>query len=85
MVNWVRSRQHTLIAGHTHRPRFPAPGDPPYFNAGSCVHPRCITGIEIDEGQIALIKWWVTVRGGGVLRVTRTVLAGPRSLHDVGR
>lgn len=28
--------------------------DPVYYNAGSCVHPRCITGIEITmEGQAA--------------------------------
>ena len=32
-----------------------------YFNAGSCVHPRCITGIELtfDNGRptLSLIKW----------------------------
>jgi len=36
--------------------------DPAYYNTGSCVHPRCITGIEITAGQdktpdIKLIKW----------------------------
>ncbi|MDZ7696546.1 MAG: hypothetical protein U5R49_06360 [Deltaproteobacteria bacterium] len=36
--------------------------DPAYYNTGSCVHPRCITGIEITGGQdrqaeIKLIKW----------------------------
>ena len=41
--------------------------DPVYYNTGSCVHPRCITGIEItaappkDDGPIrphfALVKW----------------------------
>jgi UDP-2,3-diacylglucosamine pyrophosphatase LpxH len=36
--------------------------DPSYYNTGSCVHPRCITGIEITAGQdqypdIKLIKW----------------------------
>ncbi|MDP2267935.1 MAG: hypothetical protein Q8K46_02095, partial [Deltaproteobacteria bacterium] len=36
--------------------------DQAYYNAGSCVHPRCITGIEITPGQegkpfFTLIKW----------------------------
>jgi UDP-2,3-diacylglucosamine pyrophosphatase LpxH len=31
--------------------------DPVYYNAGSCVHPRCITGIEITmEGQAAPLQ-----------------------------
>jgi len=36
--------------------------DPAYYNTGSCVHPRCITGIEITPGKdgkpaFTLIKW----------------------------
>lgn len=35
--------------------------DDAYFNTGSCVHPRCITGIELtgtgDSMHISLIKW----------------------------
>ncbi|MDZ7696776.1 MAG: hypothetical protein U5R49_07605 [Deltaproteobacteria bacterium] len=36
--------------------------DPAYYNTGSCVHPRCIIGIEITAGQdqhpdIKLTKW----------------------------
>lgn len=36
--------------------------DPAYYNTGSCVHPRCITGIEITKGKdnapkFTLIKW----------------------------
>lgn len=30
---------------------------PCYFNSGSCVHSDGITGIEIDQGQIRLVKW----------------------------
>jgi len=37
------------------------PADPAYFNTGSCVHPRCITGIEItfknQKPTLQLIKW----------------------------
>jgi hypothetical protein len=36
--------------------------DRAYYNTGSCVHPRCITGIEITPGPdgqpaFTLIKW----------------------------
>jgi UDP-2,3-diacylglucosamine pyrophosphatase LpxH len=69
--------------GHTHRPMFPEPGARLYFNTGSCVHPRCITGIEIQGGKIELIKWWVKPDDeSGVLRVTKETKAGPRRLGD---
>ncbi|MCB2198451.1 metallophosphoesterase family protein [bacterium] len=35
-------------------------GEPPvpsYFNGGSCVNTNGITGIEIDRGEISLIRW----------------------------
>jgi UDP-2,3-diacylglucosamine pyrophosphatase LpxH len=43
--------------------------DPAYYNTGSCVHPRCITGIEITAGQdqkpdIKLIKWACSAQSG---------------------
>jgi len=65
-----------IIAGHTHRPVYEnlslterrsiktgkkLKPDPVYYNTGSCVHPRCITGIEItvrdDRPYFTLIKW----------------------------
>ncbi len=48
-----------IIVGHTHRSWFPLEGAA-YFNTGSCVGPRCITGIEIDKGQVSLVKWSLT-------------------------
>jgi predicted phosphodiesterase len=81
MIAWVRANNQPLIAGHTHRPRFPARGDPPYFNDGCCVHPRAITGIEIQDGEIALIKWWQTAREDGTLYIAREVLDGPKKLR----
>ncbi|MAN59126.1 MAG: serine/threonine protein phosphatase [Flavobacteriaceae bacterium] len=68
------------ITGHTHRPRFPEPGEIPYFNDGSCVHPRSITGLEIENGAIALIKWHITTTEDGTLQVTRLLLEGPQLL-----
>lgn len=66
-----------IIAGHTHRPVFPEPGTSKYFNDGSCVHPRCITAIEIIQGQISLVKWTVMTREDRSMYVGKEILAGP--------
>ncbi|NKI31614.1 metallophosphoesterase [Croceivirga thetidis] len=71
-----------MIVGHTHRPRFPEPGQIPLFNDGSCVHPRSITGIEIESGQITLIKWHIDTKPDGTLQIVRVVLEGPEKLID---
>lgn len=80
---WIAENNNIItIAGHTHRPRFPEPGDIAFFNDGSCVHPRSITGIEIENGTISLIKWEIDTNDDGVLQVFRHVLEGPRKLID---
>lgn len=79
---WANKEKRILIAGHTHKPHFPQPGDSLYFNDGSCVHPRCITGIEISEGNIALIKWSQKTRDDGTLYVGRDIIAGPQKIED---
>lgn len=66
-----------LIAGHTHRPILPKPGESFYLNDGSCVHPKCITAIELENGAITLVKWCMTVRYDNLLAVSREVLEGP--------
>jgi len=80
---WIKDNNNQMvICGHTHRPIFPQVGDPLYFNIGSCVHPRCITGIEIQDGRIELVKWWVKPDDeSGVLRVTKESKAGPKRLQ----
>ena len=80
LTEWVIQEKHMLISGHTHRPMFPEVGTPPYFNDGSSVHPRCITGIEIAEGSITLVKWCVKTKDDGTLYIGREVLAGPTEL-----
>lgn len=82
LIEWVTRESHMLIAGHTHRPRFPEVGEPQYFNDGSSVHPRCITGIEITDGNIILVKWDVKTKDDGTLFIGREILAGPRKLKD---
>lgn len=82
LSNWAAENNQLLTAGHTHRPVMPTPGDPPYFNTGSCVHPRCITALEIEDGKISLVKWSVMTRPDNSLYVGREILEGPRELHD---
>jgi UDP-2,3-diacylglucosamine pyrophosphatase LpxH len=82
LTEWVVQEKHMLIAGHTHRPMFPDAGKPLYFNDGSCVHPRSITGIEITEGNITLVKWSVKTKDDGTMYIGREVLAGPRKLKE---
>src|SRR5690606_16009848 len=55
----VENKNLFTITGHTHRPRFPEPGDIAFFNDGSCVHPRSITGLEIENSEISLVKWLI--------------------------
>jgi UDP-2,3-diacylglucosamine pyrophosphatase LpxH len=82
LIEWISEKGRMLVAGHTHRPTFPRPGEPPYFNDGSCIHPGCITAIEIAGGSIALVKWCVKVRADGTLYAGRDVIAGPAPLAD---
>jgi UDP-2,3-diacylglucosamine pyrophosphatase LpxH len=84
LLAWVdENGNQPLICGHTHRSVFPRGGGLAYFNTGSCVHPRCITGLEIADGQMTLIKWWIRPDEGGLLRVVREPLEAPRSLRDI--
>jgi UDP-2,3-diacylglucosamine pyrophosphatase LpxH len=80
LTDWVQENDQMLIAGHTHRPRFPGRNEASYYNDGSCVHPRCITGIEIENDEICLIKWSFEPNEEGALYVKRNLLAGPRKL-----
>lgn len=80
---WILENKLTItVIGHTHRPRFPEPGDIPFFNDGSCVHPRSITGLEIEEGKISLIKWQIATKDDGTLQIVRLLLEGPQKLAD---
>ena len=82
LMEWAKQNNQLLICGHTHRPVFPKIGEIPYFNDGSCVHPRCITGIEIRNGTIALVKWSLMTKEDRTLYVGRDLLEGPVRLTD---
>ena len=80
---WIADNGNKItITGHTHRPRFPKPQENllNYFNDGSCVHPRSITGIEIADGKMALIKWFIDTKEDGILQIVKEYLEGPIEL-----
>lgn len=73
LSDYAQKTGHILITGHTHRPRLSA--DTPYFNTGSCVHPRCITCLEIAGDRLTLVKWACDTRKDNTLYVNREVLS----------
>ena len=80
LIRWVEMQNQPLIAGHTHRSVFPKTGEACYFNDGSCVHPRCITALEIIGGSIQLVKWSYKTKLDGTVYVGKDVLGGPECL-----
>jgi predicted phosphodiesterase len=82
IIEWSKEKNQIIICGHTHRPVFPKVGEPLYFNDGSCVHPRCITAIEIRYGTISLVKWATMTKPDRLLFVGREVLEPPVRLND---
>ncbi len=73
LTQWAAKQQVILIAGHTHRP-FAGTKQSPYFNTGSCVHPAGITGIEIENRCMTLVKWSLDTRPDQVIFVKREAL-----------
>ena len=82
LCSYASGKNRIVIAGHTHRPVFASPGTCPYFNDGSGVHPQCITGLEIDQGSISLVRWSVTTTPKQILRISREILNGPQPLDS---
>lgn len=73
LITWAKNNNHTLITGHTHRPML-GTELPCYMNTGSCVHPRCITCIEIVGETLTLVKWHTGTRENGNLYVEKARL-----------
>lgn len=82
LESWAKANQKILITGHTHRPVLGSK-DSPYFNTGSCVHPRCITCIELQNRTLTLVKWTLATKEDRTLFVSREVLASPCSLDSL--
>lgn len=79
LSHWAENTGCVLITGHTHRPMLDETVS--YCNTGSCVHPRCVTCIEIARLQIQLVKWTLATRPDRTLYVTREVLSGPFEMN----
>lgn len=80
--HWAEQENRILITGHTHRPTLSAT-DSCYCNSGSCVHPCCITCLEIERMHISLIKWTLAARPDMSLYVARELLSGPLPLYNI--
>lgn len=80
VTEWVEAHRQMVICGHTHTPMFSADDAPPYFNTGSCIFDDFITGLEIWDGRIALVKWsWAQ----DASLIKRELMAPPRMVRLV--
>ena len=75
LQKWSIKNNKMVIAGHTHRAIYPKIGNGLYFNDGSCIHPSGITSIEIENGNITLVKWIYTIKNN-YITVDRVVIDG---------
>lgn len=77
LEKWVVENNQPMIAGHTHRSILSVEKNLKYFNDGCCVYPYSITCIELEKGELKLIKWQTTSLENGVLCVRRDIIGGP--------
>ena len=54
---WLAKERQIVISGHTHMLNFPQKNELPHFNTGHCITPGYMTGIEIEEGMMSMVKW----------------------------
>lgn len=73
LADWAKRNHHILITGHTHHP-MAGNIQAPYLNTGSCIHPSGITGIEIENRCMTLVKWSISTRPDLSMYVSREVL-----------
>lgn len=81
LAAWASQEQKLLITGHTHRP-MAGTLESPYFNTGSCVHPGCITCIEIQNRRITLVKWLLQTKTDLSLYAAREELEEPVCIEE---
>ena len=71
---WSILNNTMVIAGHTHRKKYPKIGESLYFNDGCRVYLDGITCLEIDNGRISLVRWGFNGNKGRVSSIERVVL-----------
>ncbi len=80
---WIIENRKGILCGHTHRPKLPDDDEAVYLNTGCCVHPRGITGIELNGREFSLVHWRVLPDKKGNLAITRKVMRGPLSFDEL--
>jgi predicted phosphodiesterase len=86
IIGWVQAHRQITICGHTHHPVFADHKTPPYFNAGSCVYPGYITGLELQNGELTLVKWTAQsdTQQSKTPHIKREPISPPRKLRLLG-
>lgn len=82
LEKWSKKNNKIVIAGHTHRPIFPQVGQSLYFNDGSCIHPNGITCLEIENGEITLVKWVFKLEHDKFISVGRFEIEGKEAIDN---
>lgn len=82
LLDWAKQNHHILITGHTHHP-MAGTKESPYLNTGSCIHPSGITGIEIENRCLTLVKWSIGTRTDLSLFASREVLGKTVCVDEV--
>lgn len=82
-TKWIQNHGVAILCGHTHRPKLPDAGTPPYMNTGCCIHPRGITGIELINREFYLVNWYIKGDDFGQLIITRKIVKGPLKFEDL--
>lgn len=57
LMQWASERRQMIICGHTHVHQFPRNVNVPYFNTGSCLYDKSLTGLELVNGRLQMIRW----------------------------
>jgi len=82
LMNWAEDNNQIIICGHTHRSAYAIPGKTPYFNDGCCCRKGYITGIEIENNEISLIRWSRGYSAKSMRKVEREVISGPINIES---
>lgn len=80
---WIVENRKGILCGHTHRPKLPDCDEAVYLNTGCCVHPRGITGIELNGREFSLVHWHIEPGDDGVLAIRKKVMKGPMKFSDL--
>lgn len=59
LASWAKTFRRPILCGHTHLPRFSIQRSYGYFNTGSCTNPGILTGLELQNGLITPVKWFL--------------------------